>query len=200
MIRSTRLIARTLLARAQEQGGYFTAKQARAVGYGYPHLDYHESTGSFERVGHGLYRLSTVPVAEHDDLIRLSLWSRDRADHPQAVVSHESALVLHDLSDLLPASTHLTVPKSFRKEPPRGVLLHKAALAPAEVEERPGFRVTTPLRTLLDVSASGTSREELRKAVREAVGRGLVRKSRLADVARKDPRFRALAEVLGAAP
>src|SRR5947209_546021 len=74
MGRSARETAKTLAAFANEQGGYFTTKQAIEVGYGYRHLDYHETAGNFERVGHGLYRLPTAPRAEHDDLIRLSLW------------------------------------------------------------------------------------------------------------------------------
>src|SRR5580700_7774390 len=101
MAHPTTQAARALFSKALEQGGYFTAKQARKVGYDYPHLEYHESTGNFDKIGHGLYRLSSLPPDENDDLIRLSLWSRDRADRPQAVVSHESALVLHDLSELL---------------------------------------------------------------------------------------------------
>ncbi len=62
---------------AQGQGGYFTAKQASSVGYGYRHLDYRETVGNFEHVAHGLARLPTVPVAEHDDLIRLTFRSRN---------------------------------------------------------------------------------------------------------------------------
>jgi len=54
MTRSTRGAARALAALAHEQGGYFTAKQAQEVGYGYRHLDYHETAGNFERVGHWL--------------------------------------------------------------------------------------------------------------------------------------------------
>src|SRR5215472_13772968 len=133
MARSTREAARALAALAHEQGGYFTAKQAIRAGYGYRHLDYHETAGNFERVGHGLYRLPTVPPAEHDELIHLSLWSRNRHDVPQAVVSHESALVLHDLTELLPDRIHLTVPPTFRKPPPRGCVLHKAVLAAEDV-------------------------------------------------------------------
>jgi predicted transcriptional regulator of viral defense system len=184
MPRSTREAARSLRATAQAQGGYFTAKQAKRSGYGYSHLEYHLSTGAFERVEHGLYRLADMPVAESDDLIRLSLWSRNRADEPQAVVSHESALVLHDLAELLPDEVHLTVPPGFRKEPPQGCVLHRAALLPEEVEERVGFRVTTPLRTLLDVAAGTTSQEQLDKAVEEALGRGLVRRSSLVGAVR----------------
>src|SRR3954469_20595918 len=169
MVRSARESARLLAAVANKQGGYFTAKQAIEAGYGYKHLDYHETAGNFERVQHGLYRLPTVPVSEHDELIRLSLWSRDQKDEPQAVVSHESALVLHELSELLPGQIHLTVPPRFRKAAPPGCVLHKAALQEGDVEERAGFRVTSPLRTLLDAAEGHVSREQLTKAVADAV-------------------------------
>ena len=197
MPRSSREAARSLRATAQDQGGYFTAKQAKASGYDYPHLDYHVSTGAFERIEHGLYRLADMPVAEDDDLIRLSLWSRNRADDPQAVVSHESALVLHKLTELLPDRIHLTVPPGFRKEPPRGCVLHKAALAPAESEERLGYRVTTPLRTLLDVGAGTTSGEQVEKAVAEALRRGLVRRRQLVEAIRTMPRPDRIEAALG---
>jgi predicted transcriptional regulator of viral defense system len=179
------------------QGGFFTAKQARLVGYDYTHLEYHVSTGAFERVEHGLYRLTDMPLAENEDLVRLSLWSRNRADEPQAVVSHESALVLHELSELLPEAVHLTVPPGFRKERPQGCVLHRAALSYAEVEERVGFRVTTPLRTLLDVAAGATSQEQVEKAVTEALGRGLLRRNKLVEAIRKDRRTSRLERALG---
>lgn len=189
MIRSTRKPARLLFARAINQSGYFTAKQAKEAGYDYPHLDYHLSTGAFERIAHGLYRLTAIPPGEHDDLVKLSLWSRNRRDEPQGVVSHQSALVLHDLTELLPGEIHLTVPPTFRKRSPRGCVLHKAVLEPEDMEERLGFRVTTPLRTLLDAAAGEVSEEQLEKAVAEAITRGLVRKRRLAQAARKVPRL-----------
>ena len=171
MPRSTREAARTLLARVQEQGGYFTAKQAKESGYDYPHLEYHVSTGSFERVEHGLYRAGrtrALPAHKHrsrreDDLIRLSLWSRNRDDEPQAVVSHESALVLHDLTELLPKETHVTVPPRFRKHPPEGCVIHKSILRSGDVEEWTGFRVTTPLRTLRDVAAGRSTKTNSRR-------------------------------------
>ncbi len=183
MPHSTRESARTLASLAQAQGGYFTAKQARDSGYEYPQLVYHVTAGNFERVGHGLYRLPTVPIPEHDELIRLSLWSRSRKDEPQAVVSHESALVLHELSELLPGQTHLTVPPKFRKAAPPGCVLHKAVLADGDVEERAGFRVTSPLRTLLDAAEGHVSQEQLAKAVADAQARGLVRQKALESAA-----------------
>jgi predicted transcriptional regulator of viral defense system len=167
------------------------------LGYNYPHLEYHVATGTFERVEHGLYRLADIPVAENEDLIRLSLWSRNRADEPQAVVSHESALVLHGLTELLPDEIHLTVRPGFRKDPPRGCVLHKGTLVPADVEERVGFRVTTPLRTLVDVAVGTTSQEQLEKAVVEALDRGLVRRNQLVEAIRRGPGMDRLERTLG---
>jgi len=111
-------------------------------------------------------------------------------------VSHESALVLHDLSELLPAEIHLTVPPKFRKDPPAGCVLHKARLAPKDIEERAGFRVTVPLRTLLDVAASGVPEEQLQKAVPDALARGLVRRNKLLEAAKKSPRSQRLLRIL----
>jgi predicted transcriptional regulator of viral defense system len=179
------------------QGGYFTAKQAQEAGYGYRHMEYHTSVGNFERVHHGLYRLPTIPPGVHDDLIRLSLWSRNQKDEPQAIVSHASALVLHELGELLPDKIHLTVPPKFRKPPPPGCVLHKAVLALEEIEERAGFRVTTPLRTLLDVAASEISQEQLAKAASDAVSRGLVRRRKLQEALQRVPRARRLRAALG---
>lgn len=196
MGRSAKEAALALSALAHEQGGYFTTKQAIQAGYGYRHLDYHETVGNFERVEHGLYRLPTIPASEHDELIRLTLWSRNRADAPQAVVSHESAVVLHELTDLLPGRIHLTVPPRFRKPAPRGCVLHKAVLAAGDVEERAGFRVTTPFRTLLDAATGGVSQEQLQKAVHEALSRGLVRRAKLAEAIRQNPKFERLRAAL----
>lgn len=140
-------------------------------------------------MGHGLYRLPDLPPSEHDDLIRLTLWSRDRHDQPQAIVSHESALVLHDLSELLPARTHLTVPQGFRKKAPQGIVLHRNHLAASDIEEHQGFRVTTPGRTLLEVARSDMSQEQLAKAVGEAMERGLVRRTALLSAVQTDKSF-----------
>ncbi|TEU16412.1 MAG: hypothetical protein E3J21_10755 [Anaerolineales bacterium] len=75
----------------------------------------------------------------------------------------------------MPARVHLTVPPGFRKKVPPGCVLHKATLVPEDVESRTGYRVTTPLRTLLDVADSPLSQEHLNKAARDALERGLVR-------------------------
>ncbi len=172
--------AENLFEIADRQAGYFTAKQAREAGYNYRLQHYHREKGHWLLVGHGLFRLSRYPEGENEDLVRLSLWSRNRDGEPQAVASHETALRLHGLSDLMPGKVHLSVPKGFRKLPPKGVILHKSDLSDREVEAWNGFKVTTPLRTILDmVKSRETSPEHLESAVREAVARGLVRRKLL---------------------
>ena len=164
---------------ADRQAGYFTSAQALAAGYSRPNQSYHRKAGHWLRAGWGLYRLRDYPRDPDEPLARLTLWSRDRAGRPQAVVSHESALQRFDLSDVMPLHTHLTVPKRFRKTPPDGVILHKADLAPADHESRGPYRITTVQRTLIDVATATTSEEHLRAAVSEALRRGLARREGL---------------------
>ncbi len=156
--------------------------------------------GNFERVERGLFRLPTVALSEYDDLIRLSLWSRGRDDQPQAVVSHETALGVHGLGELLPKHTHLSVPRSFRKKPPAGCLLHKADLASDEAEQREGFRVTKPLRTLVDMTGTEcVPQDQLSQIVLQALSEGLVRRTKLDAVVRHEPPHSRLARALAAA-
>ena len=128
------------------------------------------------------------------------LWSRNQAGAPQAVVSHDTALTVHGLSDVMPAQIHLTVPKGFRKRVPPGCMLHTASLGPHEVESRTGYQVTMPLRTLLDVADSPLSQEHLNQAVRDALERGLVRRYRLETAPCSTTARRRLGQALGIGP
>ena len=97
-----------------------------------------------------------------------ALWSRGRA-----VVSHLSALNVHDLGDISPTQIHLTVPPGFRATDP-SVVIHKAVLRRKDVEDREGYQVTTVERTLLDVAAADVSQDRLNAALSEALERGLL--------------------------
>lgn len=170
---------RELFLLADRQAGYFTAGQARDLGYSGRLQHHHRHQGNWLEVDRGLFRLRDYPTTPDEELVKLSLWSRNLEGEPQAVVSHETALRLYDLSDLMPSGVHLTVPKGFRKTPPKGVVLHKASLESVDVEARAGYRVTAPLRTLLDLAASPLSPEYLEAAAQEALQRGLIRQSKL---------------------
>ncbi len=161
-----------LTALAAEQGGYFAASQARTHGVSYQLLEYAVRQGRFERERRGLYHLTHHPRDAHDDLILDWLWSER-----QGVASHETALSLYRLSDVLPRWRHLTVPASWqdrRLRVPRGLVLHHADLAPEDLDWSGVLRITRPLRTLQDCRVAGLSPDLLDAAVQEAVARGLL--------------------------
>lgn len=174
MSRSSLEVRRRLNAAAMRQGGYFTAAQAREMGYTHQAQRYHVARGSWIRVDRGLFRLGDWPDRAEDVYVRWRLWSRDLG-----VVSHQSALSLHGLGDVNPVRVHLTVPRGFRSSDP-AVALHRGALGPLDVEERePGFRLTTPERSLLDAAAAELTQDQLDSAVADAVEEGLVMPRRL---------------------
>ncbi len=163
-----------LYSLAEGQGGYFTAADAKAVGYGYPLQHFHVQRGRWIRVGRGSYRLKHFPSVDHEDLIRWWLWSRK-----QGVVSHESAATVYELGDLLHGKVHLTVPPTFRKRPVEGVVLHRAVLQAGDMDVRDGVPVTTPLRTVVDLAEARLDPERLTAVVKDAMHKGLLDRSAL---------------------
>jgi len=179
MKRDPKETERALIEIASAQEGYFTAAQALSVGYSYRQQHFHKSRGNWQYIDYGLYRSRNYPESEHEDLVRWSFWSRNRRGEFQTTVSHDTALALHDLGDVMPGKVHLTVPPGFRKKAPGGCVLHIASLASHDIEHRRGFNATTPLRTLLDTADSPLSPDLLEGAVRDALRRGVVRKEQL---------------------
>lgn len=160
---------RRLYEVAVAQGGYFTAAQASEAGYPKQLRYYHVQRGNWIREAWGIYRLREWPRSSHDDLIRWTLWCRGAA-----VVSHQTAMAVHGISDLMPARIHLTVPPGFRKRQPPGIILYRDKLAPHEIEHREGFRVTSPLRTLVDAARVAVDPERLSAGIRDAIAKGLL--------------------------
>ena len=179
MRRDPRDTERALLAIARDQEGYFTAAQALSVGYTYRQQNHHKNRGNWLYIDHGIYRLRSYPESEHEDLIRWSLWSRNRKGELQATVSYETALAIHGLGDVMPAKVHITVPPGFRKNVPGGCIIHRAHLEADDIEHHRGFNVTAPLRTLINVADGPFSQDLLEDAVRDALRRGMVRRSQL---------------------
>jgi len=172
---------------AEARSGYFTAADAADAGYSRALLAHHVSTGNLERIDHGIYRLRRYPESPYADLVVASL----RAG-ASAAVSHESALVLWGLSDVLPAQVHVTVPRTASRRR-SGLRLHTGALDCGETAERQGVRVTTVERTIADVARSGLADELVIQSIREALTRGLTTPARLMEYAdSRGGRMRAL--------
>jgi hypothetical protein len=165
---------------AEQQGGYFSAAQAREAGFSYSLLSYHLRTGRFERVRPGVYRLVQFPASPHEDLYVAWLEAG-----PEAVISHDSALALYDLSDLLPDQIHLTIRRTASRRRP-GLRLHTKRLEPDDVVRYEGLPVTSVLRTLVDVAAAALADEQVQQAIREALSRGLITRESLLQLAASD--------------
>lgn len=157
---------------ASGQAGYFTAEQARGCGYSRALLSHHAKSGRFIHVRHGLYRLREYPSSPREHV--LAAWLAVGKD--VAVVSHESALDLLDLSDIIPDAVHLTVPRSRRSLPfVWGVKIHTTGrpIGPSERWEREGIAITSPTRSILDAAEKGADPDQIERAVVQAIERGL---------------------------
>jgi predicted transcriptional regulator of viral defense system len=177
MLRPRKEAERRLHELAQSQQGFFTTKQAMRAGFGEKTHSYHVKAGNWIREHRGIYRLADFPTVERPDLMLWFLWSQNRKEVPEGTYSHDTALSLHELSDLMPSKLHMTVPKAFRRtsESPEILVLHRAHLDPNDVQEIHGVRVTRPLRTIVDLLKAGhVDRSQLKQAVDEAIRRGLV--------------------------
>lgn len=191
-----------LYRQAEAQAGYFTARQAVDASMDRSTLRHHARPGGrYERARRGLYRLRHFPSSPHEHLMAAWLPLRDAG----AVVSHESALELHELSDVIPDAVHLSLPRSERGQRRRaGVRLHTLNRPPekAEIREIAGLPVTNPERTIVDALEAGAQPEQIEMAVHQALERGLTTPRRLrAAAATRPARVRKFIERrLGGAP
>ena len=184
MRKARREAAKRLYEIAEGQQGFFTTKQAKAAGFAENTHPYHVQAGNWIREHRGIYRLASFPRGERPDLTLWSLWSRNRGESVQGVYSHQTALSLHDLSDVMPAKLHMIVPTSFRRnsEIPRVLVLHLADLPKSDIGVAHGVRVTRPMRTILDVLAAGeVPLAVLRQALLEGLRRGLICRSEITE-------------------
>lgn len=161
---STRLdLRRRLQQVAFRQRGYFTAHQAKDAGYTYQAQKYHADRGNWTRIDRGLFRIADWPTAEGDSFVRWHVWSDGRG-----AISHHSAAEVHQLGEVDPANVHITMPPRFSTRNPL-IVVHTADLAPADVEAREHFSLTTPTRTLLDLAAvPDVTQEQLDSMVSDA--------------------------------
>ena len=156
---------------ASEQAGYVTNAQAAEAGYSLPLLQFYVHKGRLERVQRGVLRLVHYPPGDNEDLVPLWLWSEQ-----EGVFSHETALMLHSLSDALPAKRHMTVPTGWSKRRlrlPKGLVLHFAEIPKGARTWLGPVPLTTPLRTVADCASADVADDLVRQAVQQGARRGM---------------------------
>jgi predicted transcriptional regulator of viral defense system len=194
--------SRRLFEIAEQQQGFFTTKQAKAAGFAENTHLYHVQTGNWIREHRGIYRLALFPTPDRPDLGLWSLWSRNRREVTDGVFSHQTALSLHELSDLNPAKLHMTVPKRFRRNShiPGILVLHYRDLPETDVQIGLGYKYTRPLRTILDlIEDDAIETTFLIQAVRQALERGLITNQQLQDATLSEAARKVVDKALGRA-
>ena len=130
MRNQAKTVSGTLFEIAEGQQGYFTAKQATGAGYQLGSQAHHVKSGNWVRVERGIYRLARFPQSAEEQLVIYALWSRNRAGTPEGVYSHQTALSIHELSDVNPGKLHMTVPAAFRRRAETPTHTHTQGVSP----------------------------------------------------------------------
>lgn len=162
-----------LLDRAFDQYGFVTAVDAQALGIDPQRLVDMERRGTLERAARGLYRFKAIPYSNRDQLMEAALWPR----RVRGVLSHDTALELHDLCDINPSRIHITVPRRYRinREIPAAYAIHHRDLAGEDLAILEGLPTVTPRRAILDAIETHVDPKLMEQAIDTARRRGLVR-------------------------
>jgi predicted transcriptional regulator of viral defense system len=155
---------------AVDNGGYVTPALVAPLGVPAVELRKMVSRGTLESAGHGVYRVPSLPTDRYDEFILACLWAAGRG-----VISHDSALLVHELCDINPTKVHLTIPTSYRISRAGGERyeIHHADLEEPDVTQIDAVVLTTIRRTLEDIVDSVPA-YLARQAVETARRRGAI--------------------------
>ena len=143
---------------ATDQHGCISREQALACGLSSDAIEHRVKSQEWWRVLPRVYAVAAAPRTWELDLTAALLWLG-----PEAALSGASAVCLWNFPDCDPGPIEISHPGTSQG---RGrVRVHRSVkLLPDEVTRRKGFRVTTPARTLGDMSAR-LSRDDLHAAL-----------------------------------
>jgi predicted transcriptional regulator of viral defense system len=161
---------------AENQAGYFSSSQARSCGFSWERLSNSVKSGKFRRITTGIYRYQPFPVSQNEDFFIALLKAGDNS-----VLSHETALSVYGLSDVLPGEIHVTIPRTASRRR-SGIRFHTKSISRDEITRYEGLRLTTIERTIIDLYESGFDPGQLRQTVEQGLERGLTTKENLVRV------------------
>jgi predicted transcriptional regulator of viral defense system len=132
--------------RAVDQHGYVTTRDADDLGVNPRRLHVMRDRGVLDRVSRGVFRFPDVPAGPLDQYVAAALWPLE----VQGVLSHATALDLHDLCDINPSRIDVTVPPSFRttRTPPAVINLHRETLPEHEITWHEGLPIVSVHRAI----------------------------------------------------
>jgi predicted transcriptional regulator of viral defense system len=165
-----------LLALGEENDGFVTASQARAIGIVDSVMARMTRRGKLDRVARGVYRIPYYPSDRLSQYREAILWARASHGPENVALSHETALAAYGISDVNPSRVHITVPKGarLRRRKPKWLVIHRSTLSPSDVTMHEGLPATTVAKSVVDV-VDETGRLGLaRQAVKDARKEGYI--------------------------
>lgn len=159
---------------AEQQNGLFTRRQALESGVTLAAVNNYIGHGRVERVAHGIYRYPHLPGGEFESFQVALL----RTGDPDAILSHETALAIWDVSDANPSRYHVTVPvaRRIRRSDNDLYVIHEETLTPEQWtwwELMPVATLPTAIRQCI---TAGTPAYLLRQAITQGARTGAVTK------------------------
>lgn len=160
----------------EDNYGFVTVADAAKVGIRPERLaEMARRGGALERKGYGLYRIRRFPYNELETYRLATLWP-----YPQeGVISHETALMLFDLSDVNPAKIHMVLPVGYRirrRNVPAVYEIHHETLTAEQVTQFEGIPTVTAATAIRQCRDVGVRRDLLRQALDEGLAKGKLRR------------------------
>jgi predicted transcriptional regulator of viral defense system len=131
---------------AVEQHGFITTRNAEDLGVAAHRLHRMKSRGVLAGVSRGVFRFPDVPAGPLDQYVAATLWPLE----VQGVLSHATALDLHELCDINPSRIDITVPPGFRtiRTPPAVMRLHREDVPEDEITWHEGIPIVNVHRAI----------------------------------------------------
>jgi predicted transcriptional regulator of viral defense system len=156
--------------RAVDQFGYVTTQDARDLGVDPQRLQKMKDRGVLEGTSRGVFRFPDVPATALDQYAAATLWPLT----VQGVLSHATALDLHDLCDINPSRIDVTLPRGFRtsRTPPNVIRLHREDLPETDVTWHEGLPIVGVHRAIVGSIGQYVGWNLIEQAVETARRRG----------------------------
>ena len=145
-----RILLSELQAVAATQFSLFSVGQAAALGVTARALQRASDRGWIVQVRRGIYAVAGHPPSPWQPLMAAAL-----AAGPVGVISHSSAAAVHGFYGFVPRRPAELTARHGAHVVLEGVTTHRSRdLVPEDIAERRGVRVTSPIRTVIDIAAS----------------------------------------------
>ncbi len=167
-------IPSTLRNLAGRQEGVVSRSQALRAGLSEGMIKFRVRSGRWQQIYPGVYTTFTGVLGRSP-----RLWAAVLSAGPGAMLSHETAAELQRLADKPTETVHLTVPVQRHIKAPAGVSLHRSARAMEAVQGRTYPPRTRVEETVLDLTQTATTFDDVCGWITRAFARDLTDEGRL---------------------